>query len=115
MPATKRALLDACTGSWLLLMSLDATVFSLAQLGGLVNRQKRRAFGIVLDRMQVADSLTRQLQRLGLERKAKPVPDLAEYLRGRYGSARARVAGQDEGVGDAPAPEEGPHDGDGAP
>jgi hypothetical protein len=40
--ATKRALLDAATGSMILLASLDAYVFELAGQGGLANRKHRR-------------------------------------------------------------------------
>ena len=55
--ATKRALLDAATGSMILLASLDAYVFALAGQGGLANRKHRRVFPVVLDRMRVADGL----------------------------------------------------------
>src|SRR6266581_4115286 len=33
--------------------------------------------------MQIAEGLARNLERLGLERRAKPVPDLASYLKAR--------------------------------
>lgn len=33
-----------------------------------------------MQRMQLADSLARQLERLGLERRAKPVPTLGNHL-----------------------------------
>jgi hypothetical protein len=44
--ATKRALLDAATGSMILLASLDAYVFELAGQGGLANRKHRRVFPV---------------------------------------------------------------------
>jgi len=85
VPAARVALLDAATGTKILLDSLDRYVFELAEGGGLVSRRTRKAFAVVSDRMRVADSLTRQLQALGLERKAPRTPSLAEYIRERYG------------------------------
>ncbi len=82
--ATKMALLDAATGSKIILDSLDMYVFDLAGILGLVNRRNRRVFAIVQDRMRVADSLARQLQTLGLERRGRQEPSLNEYLRKNY-------------------------------
>lgn len=87
VPATLGALLDAATGTKILLDSLDRYVFLLAEQDGLVNRRNRRVFAVVADRMRVADGLTRQLQALGLERRAKQVPKLEEYVAQRYGQA----------------------------
>ncbi len=80
VPAARRALLDAATGSKMILDCLDRYLFELAESGGLVNRRNRKAFAVVQDRMRVADSLTRQLQALGMERQAKTL-DLAQALR----------------------------------
>lgn len=80
VPAAKRALLDAATGSKIILDSLDQYLFELAESGGLVNRRNRKAFAVVQDRMRVADSLTRQLQALGTERQTRTI-DLAQALR----------------------------------
>jgi hypothetical protein len=80
VPAAKRALLDAATGTKIILDSLDRYLFELAEIGGLINRRSRKAFAVVQDRMRVADSLTRQLQALGMERQVKTV-DLARALR----------------------------------
>ena len=99
-PATLAALLDAATGSKILLDSLDRYVFLLAEQNGLVNRRNRRVFAIVADRMRVADGLTRQLQALGLERRAKTVPRLEEYVAERYG----RGGGEQEGADTSPEP-----------
>jgi hypothetical protein len=85
--ATKRALLDAATGSMILLASLDRYVFALAAADGLVNRRSRRVFPVVESRMRVADGLTRQLQALGLEPRRRDVPSLAEYVQAKYGRA----------------------------
>ncbi len=80
VPAAKRALLDAATGTKIILDSLDRYLFELAESGGLVNRRNRKAFAVVQDRMRVADSLSRQLQALGMDRQGKTV-DLARALR----------------------------------
>ncbi len=80
VPAAKRALLDAATGTKIILDSLDRYLFELAERGGLVNRRNRKAFGIVQDRMRVADSLARQLQALGMDRQIRAI-DLAQALR----------------------------------
>ncbi len=80
VPAAKRALLDAATGTKIILDSLDRYLFELAESGGLINRRNRKAFAVVQDRMRVADSLTRQLQALGTERQTRTV-DLAQALR----------------------------------
>ena len=79
----------------ILLASLDAYLFALAARDGLANRRSRRAFAIVADRMRVADSLTRQLQALGLERHAKPMPSLNEYLARRYAPEAAMEIAKD--------------------
>jgi len=78
--AAKQALLDAATGSKIILDSLDRYLFKLAESGGLVNRRNRKAFAVVQDRMRVADSLTRQLQALGTEHQTRTI-DLAQALR----------------------------------
>jgi hypothetical protein len=102
--AAQRALLEACTGSLIILQSLDAYLFRLASDDGLVNRRSRRAFVIVQDRMRVADSLARQLQALGLERRAKPPTDLGSYIAERYGGTpepTADAANRSEGGADS--------------
>jgi hypothetical protein len=44
-----------------------------------VHRRSRQAYGIVADRIRIADSSPRQLQALGLERRSR-VKSLNEYL-----------------------------------
>jgi hypothetical protein len=87
LAATARALLDAATGTVILLASLDRYVFELAERGGLVNRTSRRAFSVLDSRMRLADSLARQVQALGLERRTKPSLSLTEYVAAQYGTA----------------------------
>lgn len=95
LAATKRALLDAATGSMILLASLDRYVFELAERGGLVNRRSRRVFPVVESRMRVADGLVRQLQALGLEAKPAPVPSL-EQLWAQHQREQAAPAAERE-------------------
>ncbi len=83
--AQRVALLDAATGSKIVLDSVDRYLFALAAQDGLVNRRSRRAFVVVEQRMRVADGLARQLQALGLDRVPQRVTDLASYVRDKYG------------------------------
>jgi hypothetical protein len=85
VPATRLALVDAAVGSWIILTSVDRYLFALAAQDGLVNKRSRRVFAIVADRQRVADSLKGQLLAIGLERRAKPVPTLEQYLAEKYG------------------------------
>ena len=43
--------------------------------------------------MQIAEGLARNLERLGLERRAKPVPDLTAYLAAKTAGTGAETAG----------------------
>ena len=92
--AARIALLDAATGSKVILDSIDRYLFGLAARDGLVNRRDRRAFAIVADRMRIADSLARQLQALGLERR-RDVPDLTSYLAERYSTEPSGDSGSE--------------------
>jgi len=51
----------------------------LMRLPSLVTK-KRQAVAVLGTYLQVSDSLNRDLERLGLERRAKPVPTLEEYI-----------------------------------
>jgi hypothetical protein len=46
----------------------------------LIHSEKRQAYPIVLQRAQLADSLTRRLQSLGLKRRSKPARSLGDLL-----------------------------------
>src|SRR5262249_54066169 len=50
----------------------------------LVNGRKRALLPVVRERQGLADSLTRYLAQLGLERRAVPIPSLDDYLRQRH-------------------------------
>jgi hypothetical protein len=83
LAATRLALLDIVVGSKMLLDSLDHYLFTLADRGPLTDRKTRAALPLVLDRMRVADGLTRQLLALGLDRQAPKALTLHEYLAAR--------------------------------
>ena len=84
LTAARLAVVNAAVGSWIVLSSLDHYLFELAGSGGLVNRRKRVAFGVVEQRARLADSLTRQLEALGLDRAGPKAMDLNTYLAERY-------------------------------
>jgi len=75
------AVIDLATRTRLMLESVDRW---LLQQPSLVNKSRRQLFPVVLQRQQLADSLARYMTTLGLERKAKPVPALSEYLDANY-------------------------------
>ena len=58
---------------------------------------------VVVQRMQIAEGLARNLERLGLQRKPAPVPSLAEYLAQRERERAASPAEEPGGVSAVPA------------
>ena len=81
------AIVDLAAKSKLLLDSLDAW---LLQQPSLINARKKSVLPVLRERQQLVDSLARILGQLGLERKAKPVPTLAQYVGERYWGERAK-------------------------
>jgi hypothetical protein len=65
------------TRTHFLLESLDAFIFSMPSP---VNKTRRALYPVVRERQQLADSLARLLGQLGLERRAKPVKSLQQYI-----------------------------------
>jgi hypothetical protein len=65
----KRVIIDLCLRSKLLIDSIDVW---LLQQKSIINKNKRTLIGAVKERQAIADGLTRNLQLLGLDRKAKP-------------------------------------------
>jgi hypothetical protein len=72
----QETILEAAAQTWVILSSLDDYI---ARQPSLVTR-KRQVVPVVLQRMQIADSLARHLERLGLERRAREATDLSTYL-----------------------------------
>jgi hypothetical protein len=54
-------------------------------VGALINKRDRHAYRIVRDYAQLAESLARDLERLGLEKRKPPPEDLTAYLEREYG------------------------------
>jgi hypothetical protein len=75
--AQERAVVELATRTYLLLESVDRYLLGLPSL---VNKRRRQLFAVVLQRQQLADALARYMGQLGLERRAKQVPDLQAYI-----------------------------------
>jgi hypothetical protein len=73
----QRQLVDLAVKTKLILDSIDAY---LVKQPSLVNHRKRMVLPVVLQRQQLADALARYMTQLGLERKAKVLPSLSDYL-----------------------------------
>lgn len=71
------AIIDLAVRTKLLLDSIDAWLLVQPSL---VNARKRALLPVVRERQSLADALARYLGQLGLERRARKVPTLAEYL-----------------------------------
>ncbi len=80
--AQQRSLAELVARTKLYVDTLDAWILEQPSL---VNARKRALLPVVVQRQQLADSMARMLSLLGLERRAKPVPKLEEYIAGRYG------------------------------
>jgi hypothetical protein len=74
------ALVDLAVRTKLLVESVDAYLLAMPSP---VNKQRRSLFPVVMQRQQLAESLARTLERLGLERKVRELPDLHQYLAGK--------------------------------
>jgi hypothetical protein len=73
----QRAIVELATRSFLIVESLDRWL--LAQKS-LINKSRRTVFPIVLQRASLADGLARYMTMLGLERRSRPGPTLADRL-----------------------------------
>lgn len=76
LSAQEHTLVEMCSRDWLMIQHIDAYLFQT----GIFNKKRRQAYALTVQRMQLADSLTRRLQALGLQRRAKPVLSLSDYL-----------------------------------
>jgi hypothetical protein len=78
----QEAIVDLAVKTKLILDSIDAWLLSQPSL---VNHRKRCLLPAVRERTQIADALARYLAALGLERRARKVPALGDYLARTYG------------------------------
>lgn len=76
LSAMETTIVEMCAKDWLLVQTIDAYILQT----GAFNKKRRQAYALTVQRMQIADSLTRRLQALGLQRRAKPVLSLSDYL-----------------------------------
>ena len=77
----QRALVDLAVTTKLLIDTIDRWILTQSTL---INARKRALLPVVLQRQQLADSLARYMNLLGLERRMRPVQDLRTYLAERY-------------------------------
>jgi hypothetical protein len=75
--AMEQSIVEMATKTHLLLSSIDR--FLLEQ-DSLVHKSKRQLFPVVLQRQQLADSLARYMNQLGLKRRVKPATSLSDYV-----------------------------------
>ena len=87
-------LIELAARTWIIVEALDDW---LMRQPSLVLHRKRSVVPVLLQRQQLADSLARLLERLGLERKARDVQTLETYL------AKRPAAAVGEGAAVAPA------------
>ncbi len=89
--AQELALVELATRTRLYVDSLDAWLMAQPSL---VNQRKKAVLPVLRERQQLVDSLGRILGQLGLERRAKRVPTLPEYLAETY----SRRAGREKNL-----------------
>jgi hypothetical protein len=89
------AVIDLAVRTKMLLDSIDAWLLVQPSL---VNARKRALIPVVKERQTLADALARYLGQLGLDRRAKPVPDLSAYLVAREEVDAVDPARADPGV-----------------
>jgi hypothetical protein len=69
------AIVETASRTWLMLTSVDDW---LQRQPSIVNARKKTLLPVLLQRQALADSLLRHLTALGLERKAKAIPDVRQ-------------------------------------
>lgn len=83
--SAQRALVEIATRTRLYVESLDA--FLMEQPSLIVGRGKKKTvLPVLIERQRLADSLAHTLGRLGLERRAKTLPSLDQYVKDTYGA-----------------------------
>jgi hypothetical protein len=76
LSAMETTIVEMCSRDWLLIQHIDSFILQT----GAFSKRRRAAYHITIQRMQIVDSLTRRLQALGLQRRAKPPISLSDYL-----------------------------------
>jgi hypothetical protein len=103
LSAQELTLVEMCAKDWLILQTVDAHILQ----AGLFSKRKRAAYPLTVQRMQIADSLARRLNMLGLKRRSRPAQTLAELLAApRTESAQVQPsdAGQGQPTGEQVEP-----------
>ena len=91
--AAQAALVEMATRTRLLIDSADAWL--LAQ-DSIVLKRRGTLLPAVRERQSLVDSLGRLLSALGLERKARPGPDLEAYIAQKYDAGSMKGQGREE-------------------
>jgi hypothetical protein len=73
----KHKIVDEFLKRFVMLESIDAWIF---RQPALMNKRSKALYPIVIQRMTIGDGMLRCLRELGLERKAKQVPSIEDYL-----------------------------------
>ncbi|MGA3177421.1 MAG: hypothetical protein ABSE19_08740 [Candidatus Acidiferrum sp.] len=94
----KKMLVELATRQRLIISHIDAFIFSLPSL---INRRKKIAIPIVMQRATLAESLQKTLDRLGLEKQMKKVEELDAWIERR--AKEKAEAGGDEAQNTEPA------------
>jgi hypothetical protein len=85
----RRRLVDLAVRASILIDHVDVW---LLEQRSLVNARTRTLVPVLGQRTALAEHLARILGQLGLERRARRVPDLREYVEARYGASESRAA-----------------------
>jgi len=94
----QRKLIDLVARTSLYLDHLDAW---LTEQKTLINRRSRSVLPVLLQRQTLAEHLARLLDKLGLNRRPRQVPNFDEYLVRKYGT-KDKTDGDHAGTGTAP-------------
>lgn len=81
----KATLVDLACRSRLLLDHADAFILAMPTC---INKRKKSMFPLVMQRMQIAESLQKTLERLGIERQAMNILTLEQHIEKTYGDKK---------------------------
>lgn len=69
-------IVELCSRDWQIIQQIDAYLLTV----GMFSKRKKAAWPLLATGLQVADSLARKLQSLGLHRRSRPVQSLSQLL-----------------------------------